>query len=199
LEKARDKVRKELAKISPHLKFGSYTAIDNIFEAMFTTSEVIYETHHRCPDNHRDLRFEGYKLHISKGCANFTSTSEWMRENSHEATSSCRMCGQGVIVETTFVTAPPLLILEFSNSKIEIDHCLDIKQFDETHKYDLAGVIYYRDEHFISNIITADKQLWFYDGLTTGSQLIYSGSLQSCPQLTVCRGGTASAAIYTHA
>ena len=201
LEKARDKVRKELAKISPHLRFGSYTAIDNIFEAMFTTSEVIYETHHRCPDNHRDLRSEGYKLHMSKGCAHFTSTSEWMRENSHKATNSCHMCGQVVNVETTFVTAPPLLILEFSNSEIEIDHCLDIKRFDETHKYDLAGVIYYRDtdEHFISNIITTDKQLWFYDGLTTGSQLIYSGSLQSCPQLTVCRGGTASAAFYTHA
>ena len=107
-------------------------------------------------------------------------------------------------VETTFVTAPPLLILEFSNSEIEIDHCHDIKRFDETHKYDLAGVIYYRDEHFISNIIilniiTTDKQVWFYDGLATGSQLIYSGSLQSCPQLSVCRGGMASAAFYTHA
>ena len=62
-------------------------------------------------------------------------------------------------VETTFMTAPPLLILEFSNSEIEIDHCHDIKRFDETHKYDLAGVIYYRDEHFISNIITTDKQV----------------------------------------
>ncbi|KAF8809973.1 hypothetical protein BYT27DRAFT_7093289 [Phlegmacium glaucopus] len=200
LEKARDRVRKELAKISPHLKFGSYTSIDYIFEAMFTTSEIIYETHHRCPDNHRDLYSEGYKLYMSKACAHFTSTSEWMRENSHQATNSCRTCGQAVNIETTFVTAPPLVILEFSNSNIEIDHCLEIKQFNETHKYNLAGVIYYRntDEHFISNIITADKQLWFYDGLNTGSQLINSGSLLSCPQLTVCRGGAASAAFYTH-
>jgi hypothetical protein len=99
-------------------------------------------------------------------------------------------------IETAFVTAPPLVILEFSNSRIKIDHCLEIELSDEMHKYDLAGVVYYRDEHFVSNIITADKQLWFYDGLTTGSQLVYSGSLLSCPQLTTCRGGSASAAFY---
>lgn len=105
-------------------------------------------------------------------------------------------------VETTFVTAPPLVMLEFSNSSIEIDHSFEIKlSNDEIHKYDLAGVVYYSntDQHFVSNIITADKQLWFYDGLNTGSQLVYSGSLLSGPQLTTCRGGSASAAFYTHA
>jgi hypothetical protein len=61
-------------------------------------------------------------------------------------------------IETTFVSAPTLLILEFSNSSINIDHCLEINS-DEIHKYELAGVVYYRDEHFVSNIITADKQL----------------------------------------
>ena len=34
LEKAQDKVRKELAKVFPHLKFGSYTSIEYIFDAM---------------------------------------------------------------------------------------------------------------------------------------------------------------------
>ena len=136
--------------------------------------------------------------YMTKSCARFTSTSEWMRINSYNATSSCQTCGQAMNIETVFVTAPPLVILEFANSSIEIDHSLEIKISDETHKYDLAGVIYYKleDQHFVSNIITADKQLWFHDGLTTGSQLVYSGSLLSCPQLTTCRGGSASAAFY---
>ena len=195
LEKARDKVRKELAKTFSNLKFGSYTSIEFIFDAMFTTDELIYEICHRCPNGHGDFYSEGYKLYMTKACADFRSTSEWMRINSYNATNCCRTCGWAVDIETAFVSAPPLLILEFSNSSIKIDHCLEINS-DEIHKYELAGVVYYRDEHFVSNIITADKQLWYYDGLTTGSQLIYSGSLLSCPQLTTCRGGSASAAFY---
>ena len=196
LENARDKVRKELARAFSHLKFGSYTSIEYIFDAMFTTGDVIYETCHRCPNGHGDFYSEGYKLYMTKACADFKSTSEWMEINSYNATNSCRTCGQAVDIETAFVTAPPLVILEFSNSSIKIDHCLEIKLSDEIHKYELAGVVYYRDEHFVSNIITADKQLWYYDGLTTGSQLVYSGSLFSSPQLTTCRGGSASAAFY---
>ena len=196
LEKARDKVRKELAKVSPHLKFGSYTSIDHLFDAMFSTGEVIYEISHQCPNNHGDLYSEEYKIYMSKGCAHFTSTSEWMQKNSHNATNSCRTCRQAVDIETNFVTAPPLVVLEFSNSSIEIDHCLEIKLSNEIQNYYLAGVVYYRDGYFVSNIITADKQVWFYDGLNIGSQLIYSGSLLNCPQLTTCRGGLASAAFY---
>jgi hypothetical protein len=195
LEKGRDKVRKELAKHFPQLRFGSYTSIEYIFDAMFTTSEIIYEIYHQCPNGHGDLYSEGYKFYMTKACAPFTSTSEWMRTNSYDATNSCRTCGQAVDIETAFVTAPPLVVLEFSNSSIKIDHCLEIKLSDEIHKYDLAGIVYYRDEHFVSNIVTADKQLWYYDGLA-GSQLVYSGSLLSCPQLTTCRGGSASAAFY---
>ena len=195
LEKARDKVRKELAKTFSNLKFGSYTSIEFIFDAMFTTDELIYEICHRCPNGHGDFYSEGYKLYMTKACADFRSTSEWMRINSYNATNCCRTCGWAVDIETAFVSAPPLLILEFSNSSIKIDHCLEINS-DEIHKYELAGVVYYRDEHFVSGIVAAGKQLWYYDGLTTGSQLIYSGSLLSCPQLTTCRGGSASAAFY---
>ena len=201
MENARDEVRKELAKVSPHLRFGSYTAIEYIFDAMFTTDEVIYEIRHRCPDNHRDLYSEERKLYMTKACAHFTSTSEWMRINSYDATNSCRTCGQAVKIEKTFVATPPLVILEFSNSSIEIDHCFEIKVSNETHKYDLVGIVYYRntDQHFVSNIITVDKQLWFYDGLNIGLQPVYSGFLLNCPQLTSCRGGLASAAFYIRA
>ena len=196
LEKGRDKVRKELAKAFPHLRFGSYTSLEYIFDAMFTTGGVIYKTCHRCPDGHGDFYSERYKLYFTKACAPFASTSEWMRINSYSATNSCRTCGQAVDIETTFVTAPPLLVLEFSNSSIKIDHHLEIKLSDKVHKYDLTGIVYYGDEHFVSNIVTADKQVWYYDGLAAGSQLVYSGSLSSCPRLTTCRGGSASAAFY---
>ena len=88
----------------------------------------------------------------------------------------------------SFVTAPPLVILEFSDLSMEIDHSFGMKLSNEMHQYDLANVVYYRDidEHFVSNIVSADKQLWSYDGLNTSPQLVHSGSFLNCPQLTTC-------------
>jgi len=88
--------------------------------------------------------------------------------------------------------------LEFSNSNIKIDHFFEINKDDQIYRYELAGVIYYRDtdKHFFSNIITADKQLWFYDGISTGSQMVNMGSLVESLSLTTYRDELASAAFY---
>ena len=100
-------------------------------------------------------------------------------------------------IETIFVVPPPLLVLEFSSSTTDIDHSLELTHLGELHRYNIAGIIYYRDHHFISHINTSDKQVWFYDGLNNGGQMLYSGSLETHrPLLTTSRGGSASAAIY---
>ena len=46
LEVGRDIVREELAKTSQYMRFGSYTSIEAICKAMFTTHEAIYHTYH---------------------------------------------------------------------------------------------------------------------------------------------------------
>ena len=197
LETARDSVRNELARFSQYMRFGSYTSIEHVCEAMFTTSNVIYQTHYHCPNNHRKIHSEFYTTYMSKGLAPFRSTSEWMRTNSQQGTNCCELCFQPVNIETIFVVPPPLLVLEFSSSTTDIDHSLELTHLGELHRYNIAGIIYYRDHHFISHIITPDKQVWFYDGLNNGGQMLYSGSLETHrPLLTTSRGGSASAAIY---
>ena len=198
MEKARDRVRKKLAKVYPHFSFGSYTSIEQIFEAIFSTNEVIYETQLQCPENHKIQHLEQYSLYMIKANAPFILTSEWMQINMYEGSNHYHICKQTVNVNTTFITIPPMIVLEFSNSNIKIDHFFEINKDDQIYRYELAGVIYYRDtdKHFFSNIITADKQLWFYDGISTGSQMVYMGSLVESLSLTTYRDGLASAAFY---
>ena len=53
----------------------------------------------------------------------------------------------------------------------------------------LAGVVYYGQHHFTAQIILSDGQVWFYDGIDTGRNLIYNGSVNSNPpSLSHCRG-----------
>ncbi|KAF8803149.1 hypothetical protein BYT27DRAFT_7305464 [Phlegmacium glaucopus] len=197
LEMARDSVRKELARFSQYMRFGSYTSIEHICEAIFTTNNVIYQTYYQCPDNHRQLHSESYTTYMSKGRAPFRSTSEWMQTNSQQGTNHCELCNQPVNIETTFIVPPPFVVLEFSSSSTEIDHSFELTHLGEQHRYSIAGIIYYRDHHFMSHIITSDKQVWFYDGLSIGGQMFYSGSLTTHQTLlTTSRGGSAAAAIY---
>ena len=61
----------------------------------------------------------------------------------------------------------------------------------------LAGVVYYGQHHFTAQIILSNGQLWFYNGIDTGRNLIYNGSVNSNPpSISHCGGKQAIAAIY---
>ncbi|KAF8969122.1 hypothetical protein BDZ97DRAFT_1654173 [Flammula alnicola] len=202
LEVARDTVRKELAKTSQYMRFGYYTSIEAICEAIFTSHDVIYQTYYQCPDNHQRLYSQSHTIYMSKGRSPFKSTTEWMQTNSQQGTNRCEICDKLVKINISFVAPPPLVILEFSGSGIEVDISFEVAHLGQPHKYNLAGVIYYRDadRHFISNIVAPDKQLWFYDGMSNGGQMAPSGPLAMHQgSLATCRGGSASAAFYVRA
>ena len=200
LEAARDTVRKELDKTSRYMRFGSYTSIEAICEAMFTTRHAVYNTYYQCPDDHRQIYSQSHTLYMPKGRSPFKSTAEWMQSNSQQGTNRCGTCHKTVNINVSFIVPPPLVILEFSGSEIDIDDSFEVVHLGQLHKYTLAGVIYFKsaDHHFVSNIITPDKQLWSYDGMRNGGRMSCLGSLamhQGSPA-TLCRGGSASAAFY---
>ena len=92
------------------------------------------------------------------------------------------MCGLRVRNETNFAKAPPLLALEFSRCNIEIDHSLKINVHGDFHRYDLAGVVYFKpgESHFVSNIVMEDNQVWYYDGLINGGIQDHLEQIQLC-------------------
>ena len=203
LEVARDIVREELAKTSQYMRFGSYTSIEAICEAMFTTREAIYHTYYQCPDNHWQLYSRSHTIYMSKGWSPFKSTTEWMQNNSQQGTNRCETCDKPVNINVSFVAPPPLVILESSGSEIEIDDTFELIHLGQPHKYNLAGIVYYKDlvQHFVSTIVGPDKQLWSYDGMSNGGRMSPLGSLAMHQNslATQCIGGSASASFYIHA
>ena len=197
-------VRKELGKTSQNMRFGCYTSIEVICEAMFTTHDAIssYQTYYQCPDNHQQLYSQSLSIYMAKGNSPFKSTAEWMQTNSQQGTNRCEICNKPVTINISFVAPPPLVILELSGSEVDIDGSFEVVHLGQPNKYDLAGVVYYKDadQHFVSSIVTPDKQLWYYDGMSNGGRMllvssgplaIHQGSLAM-----QCRGGSPSAAFY---
>jgi hypothetical protein len=200
LEDGRDIIRRELGKVNRLLRFGDYTSIEQVCESIFLTGEVVYEVYYQCPSRHRLLysRDKSIFIQISN---NFTyrSTSQWMETNSWQGTNLCQVCGLRVKIETNFCTAPPLLALEFSRCKIEIDHSLKINVHGDLHRYNLAGIVYFKpgESHFVSNIVMEDNWVWYYDGLINGGQMVHARPLGADPALlSTCRGGSAVLALY---
>jgi hypothetical protein len=94
----------------------------------------------------------------------------------------------------SFSVAPPLLALEFSRCNIEIDRSIKINVHGDLHGYSLAGVVYFKsgESHFVSNIIMEDNQVWYYDGLINGGQMVNLRQLDAnSPMLSTCRGRSA--------
>ena len=196
LEVACDTVRKELDKASEYMRFGSYTSIEEICEAIFTTREAVYHTYYQCPDNHQQFYSQSHTIYLSRGRSLFKSTAEWMQMNSQQGTNRCETCDKPVNINISFIVPPPLVILEFSGSEIDIDDSFEVAHLGQPHKYNLAGVVYYK--HFVSNIITPDKQVWSYDGMRNGGHMSCLGPLAVHQPATQsrCRGGSACAAFY---
>ena len=89
--------------------------------------------------------------------------------------------------------------MKFSSCNIEIDHSIKINVHGVLYIYSLAGVVYFKsgESHFVSNIITEDNRIWYYDGLVNGGQMVNTRLLDADPAtLNTCRGGSAILAIY---
>ena len=87
------------------------------------------------------------------------------------------------------------MILEFSRSEIDIDDSFEVSHLGKPHKYNLAGVVYYKraEQHFVSNIVTPDKQLWSYDGMRNGGRMSCLGPLATRQPAMWSRGVSESA------
>ena len=120
-----------------------------------------------------------------------------MLRRDEETRHICTVCESDVFIKYRFTEMPSLIVFEFGDQVLHIDFFIDLQPKYGQHKMRLAGVVYYGQQHFTAQIILSDGQIWYYDGITTGRNMIYSGSIhQNPPDMSHCRGKQASAAIY---
>ena len=92
-----------------------------------------------------------------------------------------------------------LIALEWNGLDIHIDSSVSINTSDGIRKeYQLKGVIYFGNSHFVSVVALEDGQLWFYDGMRHWGAMQYIGCLHvNVPDLSTQDRKIAVAAIYT--
>jgi hypothetical protein len=198
LETVRDGVRRFLHLYFPQtMGFGNFTSVENILAALFETVYEVQSIIYTCRHNHVRRMNNSYSLVLMHGAGHYESTSEWSLQRENETRHMCATCDERVFIQYNFTEIPPLLVFEFANKVLHINFLIDLGPQNEHHRMRLAGVIYYGQQHFTAQVILSDGQIWFHDGIETGRNLIYNGSIiPNPPNMSYCRGKQAVAAIY---
>ena len=200
LEVIRDDVRRNLHTFFPQtMTFGNFTSVENIFAALLETTYQVQSIEYRCRNNHVRRLYDSYSLVLINGTGHYESTQDWALRRQEETRHSCNVCNELVFIKYSFTDMPSLVVFEFGNQVLHINLLIDIQHHNghASQSMRLAGVVYYGQHHFTAQNILSDGQFWFYDGVDTGKNLIYSGTVNlNPPNLSLCRGKQAVAAIY---
>ena len=198
LEAIRDDVRRKLHIFSPQtMAFGNFTSIENIFAAILETTYQVQSVQYTCCNGHVRRMNDSHSLVLLNGTGHYNSIQEWASRGQEETRHTCSICDEPVFIKYGFNNMPSLFVFEFSNQELHINSFINIQIQNDENRLRLAGVIYYGQHHFTAQIILSDGQVWFYDGIDTGRNLIYNGSINSnLPSISHCREKQAVAAIY---
>jgi len=94
----------------------------------------------------------------------------------------CPTCKTLLIDSFVFLVVPSVCVIDLPNSPINtLSTTLIVKEnTEEQIKLRISGIIYYNEQqrHFISRIISKSGQVWFHDGIKTGSLCQRKGQLQ---------------------
>jgi hypothetical protein len=97
------------------------------------------------------------------------STSHWLASLEHETHEECPHCSAGLRQPIASKSAPSLLVFRINSRNIKISKTIKSVQGNKRVVLDLRGLIYFGEFHFVSRIIGLDGNVWYHDGMTTGS------------------------------
>ncbi len=166
-------------------------------------NETVSEIFYHCPNGHNLHHSNHNSALLSAVTTSFASIAQWISIDTRQTTACCQKCQYPVSIKLKFCSAPLILAFEFSaHPNVEINHSLGVQVENSVKKYYLAAVVYYSHEHFTSQIITRDGQVWYYDGMLIADPAVEptlhcTGSIND-PLFSVqdCRGGTPCATMY---
>ena len=197
LPSTRDKLRRRLQHVSNNkFPWGGFTSIEDILYYILETNSTTFNYIVNCP------HFTGYMdIHnttclLTAGITTKHSIDHWINniELSHYR---CDMCQDNIQTITKVCQNISILAFHFAEHKPFINPVFNVNINEQNITYVLSGVIYFSNYHFISRIVNKSGLIWFHDGITTGNDVIYEGTLLNDIDLSVCKGKHASAAIYT--
>ena len=178
LEEIRDLVRRHLARISTEFIFGRYTSVHCIIERFFKTHNPVTISDLTCPNGHAvdRQRSPTCSCEIIVFAQSGTSLQYCMDNFTESTASKCLTCDTFLLRTTSFVQTPPVIIFDLGSCVPSLSSVLWIPCGETGRvRYNLRGLVYYKDQHFTSRFVTETGMIWFHDGMLTGSSLIYDG------------------------
>ena len=94
----------------------------------------------------------------------------------------CLHCNSTLKKQVYYSSAPEIVVCKYPDFDIYTSHSILLKVDNNINKeLYLRGIVYNKDNYFTSRIITRDKDIWYYDEITTGKSCIYEEKLnQTC-------------------
>src|SRR5437016_2389015 len=111
---------------------------------------------------------------LLNGTGDYNSIQEWASRGQEGTRHTCSICDEHVFIKYSFdnIIMPSLFVFENSNQVLHINLFINVQMQNDQHRLRLAGVVYYGQHHFTGQIILSDGQIWFYDGIDTGRNMI---------------------------
>jgi hypothetical protein len=76
---------------------------------------------------------------------------------------------------------PYLMCIILNTSGFQINETLSYLHNEFDVIYRLRGIVYGDGNHFVARLFTKDGQIWYHDGITTGSKCYFEGNLDKLP------------------
>jgi len=95
-------------------------------------------------------------------------------------------------------SSPKVLLLSAGGSLISVNKSLRIRTPNQSHRFQLKGVVYHGGFHFMCRIITENNDVWYHDG-QLGPNCRYENKLSDFSEtdLNSCGGRQVSLIIYS--
>jgi hypothetical protein len=176
---------------------GRYVSVKSVLYQLLRIRDIITTSALHCPNNHPcdqcPSDVQNCFLIVTR---NFSSSAQqWLDSMETCASMKCHVCNSHLMRTFSFKNETTLLALDVTGAMVNPNYALCVIVGGEEFRYCLAGVIYFGDRHFVSRVITLDSQVWFHDGIATGSCMKYNSMLEHC-ELKTCKQKTASGYVY---
>lgn len=198
LERIRDVIRSQLRdEDSLTFPYGQYTSVHSVLDNILSTIYPVLTSIVKCSMGHAVNRAVAQikSAHILLLERDRRSVQDHVRNLSMPSGSRCRTCSRSLLCTLSFVNAPVFLAFDVSNVTPSVDYSLEVPVEGRVTGYVLIGVVYYGEHHFTCRVVDGGRGVWFHDGISTGSQLLSEGHLDSVNFLS-CRSKSATVILY---
>ncbi len=183
LVQVRDLYRRLLHRSDPHyFVWGRFTSLLMLLESSLKLDGAYAETYLECTAGHRSDFDEPRVpiLDVPVGDVPITSLQSWLSEGAPRGNvrRPCPYCNDNddVVRQIPFTSAPALFCFNLGSAELaDINWFLEVVAGADIVMYDLVGLVYFGQSHFVARFVDRHGVLWFHDGIANGGSFISGG------------------------